>query len=317
MNVFFKLLIGIFLLVSCTSSGQLNRISHDFGLEPRRILWLQIAGLTDEYLSLLKLRKRSIDQKIGVERFHCLGKMWNFSISKLRLNSRTGFLAQMSGRLDLNNTCEDYQKRPWWKIPRRSPYKIGFFSDKLLDRGCKTEKSFFYSNSIRWYMAEREGGRFFHADEKKSFENNKTYFDRSCHGGKCFTSFDKNILSTWDIFQKKSIFSLYIAQIYEFEDFVKKGDKEGITLFLERLDSFIQNILKRFENDPDALLVISSAGGKGVEIPKSGKTWEKKPLLFKRSMTQSIVLAYGAGSENFCGYFHEKEMGLRFIGEVD
>lgn len=310
-------------LFSCSSQGKLNFQDFSWGNKPNKIIWLQVAGLNTEHLSLLKFYENNIEDKRAFENFHCLGKMWNYGISKLRLSANEGFLSQMTGAMDFQNQCDAFSRTPLWKKTDRTRFKVGFFDDqkdtKSLNR-CEQEKETFFKDTIRWSMREKTNSTdsYFHPEGNDPFTSGHHYFDRSCVGKKCQNTFNENILSTFKRFSSGQSFYFYIAQIYELERIIqeKRGDK--IYSFLQKLDTLISDLMREVDSAESAILIVSSSASEGIELPRQGEKWKdflssNQDIFYKRKQTQSVIFARGSGAENFCGLFPQSEMPQRIF----
>lgn len=312
-------LVILFIFSSCTSKGKINEMEYDYGIKPTRIVWLQIPGLSEEYLSLLKFYSTSTDTVSEFERFHCLGKMWNFSIKDLRSNSDASFLTQMSGQKNMMNECSDFEVKPLWKLVDRTKFKVGYFDDAKAASKCEKQKASFFDGATTWNMTARpKNGLYFHADETENFKQVGAYYDRSCSDGKCYSEFNDNILSTFKRFIYGKNFYFYIARINKLEKLIESQKIDDVYHFLKKLDILIGELKRELASKPDTLLLLTTASVKGVELPTQGNAWgNKKDLgastLFKRRQTLSPVFAYGAKAEAFCGLFEQSDIPRRIL----
>lgn len=314
------LIISLLFLIACSSGEHLNRYDHSFGVKPTRVIWLQVPGLSLEHLSVLKFYSSDLRDKTEFEKFHCLGKMWNYHTSDLRPNTDKSLMSQLTGQLSIEGNCNDYQLTPVWKIEDKIRYKVGFFSDQNLASSCQKEANDFFGSATRWYMGKKGSvkGDFFNADETSSFNDGEVYFDRSCQGDKCYRDFDDNIKNTFSRFISGKNFYFYIAQIRELETLIKNKRVDKIHDFLVKLEGLITYLKSKTSQRSDATILLSSANVKGIEFPRQGRNWKnelssRKDVYYRRAQTQSPVLAYGARAESFCGMFHQSELPLRLL----
>lgn len=103
------------LLVGCAQVTSLNLQKHQFGKLPVKIVWLQVAGLSEEHLAMLKYSYPTVDVKTSFEKSLCVGKAWSYNLYDIRPEPADGFLSQMTGKKNVKGTCEDYELRPIWK----------------------------------------------------------------------------------------------------------------------------------------------------------------------------------------------------------
>lgn len=318
-NILLKSL-SFLMLAACSSNGHLNRIEHTFAVKPTRIIWLQVPGLSEEHISLLKFYASDLKDRTEFEQFHCLGKMWNYHTSDLRPNSQKSLMSQMTGQMDVEGNCTDYDKKPVWNIENRIRYKVGFFSDKMQLNKCEANKKKFYEGATRWYMSSKPAneGLYYNADEVSAFKDDQVYYDRSCQSGKCYRDFDDNIKNTFSRFISGKNFYFYIAQIYQLEELIKKKQVQKIHEFLTKLDSIINFMKSKTSQRQDAVILLTSSNVKGIEFPAKGMNWKDKlksrrDIYYRRSQTQSLAMAYGARAESFCGLFHQSEIPMRLL----
>ena len=111
LNAIFSLLIMLF---GCSRATTVNLIPHQLGEKPKKIIWLQIAGFTEEHLAMLRFQMMDGRKKSSFERIMCSGKIWNYNLFELRPSPRNGFLAQITGKKNLDGSCQDFEHRPLW-----------------------------------------------------------------------------------------------------------------------------------------------------------------------------------------------------------
>src|SRR5690606_23978229 len=122
-----KLIIFLLLITSCAQVTSLNLKKHQFGQLPTKIVWIQIAGLSEEQLALLKFSATSSDYATNMGRSLCIGKAWDYDLYRLRPNAKLGFLSQLTGKKNIKNSCEDYEQKAIWNYLRPSGFKAGVF----------------------------------------------------------------------------------------------------------------------------------------------------------------------------------------------
>ena len=115
------------ILVQCAQIGGLNFKKHSFGLHPDKVIWIQLAGLSLDHLSMLRFSYPSAQDVTSFEKMTCVGQLWGFNLFTLRSDAKSGFLSQLTGSQNIKNQCVDYKKKPIWPSFLGSGYKIGIF----------------------------------------------------------------------------------------------------------------------------------------------------------------------------------------------
>ncbi len=100
----------ILLVISCSRVQTLNMREHKYSKSPDKIIWLQIAGFSDELLPLLKFNNLNADISLFADRADCIGKMWNYNLFNLRPKASDSFLSQMYGIKNVKNDCQMQNK---------------------------------------------------------------------------------------------------------------------------------------------------------------------------------------------------------------
>ena len=91
-------LFALLFLFGCGTSKTISRKDHLFGQRPSKIIWIQIAGLAEEQLAMLRFSSAEAIALTNMESMLCFGKAWNYNLLKVRPSARDGFLAQMVGK---------------------------------------------------------------------------------------------------------------------------------------------------------------------------------------------------------------------------
>ena len=90
--------------ISCAQVTSLNLKKHQFGQIPTKIVWIQVAGLQEEHLAMLKFSKQSAGFKTSFEEFLCIGKSWEYNLFKIRPKAYATFQSQLTGKKNIKNT---------------------------------------------------------------------------------------------------------------------------------------------------------------------------------------------------------------------
>lgn len=313
-------------VTNCGHNGTINMNQHIFNIQPEQIIWLQIAGLDDEHLTLLKYSQPLTSNNISYESFNCTGKVWNYNLYDIRPEPHLGFLAQLTGKKNITGTCEDYSLPPVWDYLEKSGYRTGILelgaNDKIsLDQSeiCKNNSSKFLSKAVMWRMTEGGTDRaHFHHSEPARYDNGMVYFDKSCKKDNCYSSLLNNVQSLFESLKKSNPTSLFIIRDFAYSDALKN---KQITLAKDRLHEFervVNYFLEMASANPDMLILVTASGPLKLDFPSSGKSWsefDKKGtgVTLKNTGLISPIFATGARSENFCGLFEEAQVLERLM----
>src|SRR5690606_37915083 len=108
-------------LVSCTQGAGLNLNKNHFGLQPSKNIWFQVAGYEEEQLSMLRFQEPA-ERRTSFENSICMGSSWNYNLYHMRNSSFPTFLAQMTGKKNIKNSCEDVELKPIWSYLATNGY---------------------------------------------------------------------------------------------------------------------------------------------------------------------------------------------------
>ena len=302
----------------------LNGNPHYFGKHPQEIVWLQIAGFSEEHLAMLRFGQNNSLEKTMFERASCVGKIWNYNLYDLRPTAHQSFMAQILGKKNITGSCEDSKKRPLWSYLEETGYQIGFFevgagkNNSMEDLYSCKKSTHFKKNLMSWFMRDGKGkGEIFHYQEKKNFRPGVVYYDKSCVNNICYAGLFNNISSIYPRFRQEASSSFFLLRDYSYQEALKNKDIKKARQILTQLGEVMQyfnEVLK----ERDALFLVTSAASKGLEFPLEGRQWfqfEKDGgnLFYRRPLLMSSVLASGAGAEHFCGIFEESEIFSRIL----
>ncbi|MEX1099826.1 MAG: hypothetical protein WEB87_05340, partial [Bacteriovoracaceae bacterium] len=220
-----------FLLVfGCAQVTSLNLQKHQFGKFPTKIVWLQVAGFSEEHLALLKYSYPNAEIKTAFEKSLCVGKTWEYDLYKLRPDASSGFMAQITGKKNIKNSCSDFDHRPVWSYVLAKGYKAGVFEgearpeDSLLKaRACAKED--FLNGLLFWKMDETppSDAKYFHVEENANFNPGEIYYDRSCLSGDCFSTFSNNVEKTYEVFSRNAKNYMFMVRNFEYARHLRNG----------------------------------------------------------------------------------------------
>ncbi len=329
-----RFLFSLFILtfIGCARVQTLNLIPHHYSERPKQIVWIQVAGFSEEHIPLLKYNVSEASHKTNLEQVDCVGKMWNFNLYELRPDASKSFLSQMNGSKNINGSCSDFESVPSWSYLEELGYGVGVLengasADQSFEKslGCSNNKTIDLARMRYWKMglASSFSQKTFHyqdsVEQSRSVMNPGLYYDRSCQKGICYSTLSNNFKMLWSSMQKTNSKTFFIVRDFNFQNALKKKDISLAKEYLQEIDRLILSINQDAKNNKDEILVVvSGAEVLPIEFPLQGKEWSNfektgKNVIYKNSGLMSPVLASGAMSENFCGIFDESEMLKRMI----
>ncbi len=326
-NAFMKKIvsfIGLASILSCARVQTLNMERHTYSERPARVIWVQVPGLTDQQLMLLKLNSKDANDKSAFEKANCLGKMWNFNLFEIQADSKKGLVSQINGSQNIRGTCDDYSQKPVWKYFDEMGYKVATIEQVstigesiLQAKACGLQEQYLGFNDINLLMSPQKftEGREFHRLER-DWPARGVAFDRACMNGECASTLENNIEDFYQDFSKNNEKTFFLIRTFQLEKAVKSKDLNKVKENLGEIQRIIGSFLKKMKSD--TLLVVSGAGGINMEFPQGNSEWmefEKKGkyLSFKSIDVLSPVFSYGAMAENFCGVYRESELLKRAL----
>lgn len=312
-------------IFSCAQITSLNLQKHQFGQIPTKIIWIQVAGLNEEHIAMLKFSKQTSGQKTSFEKFLCVGKAWEYNLFKIRPSAKSSFLSQITGKKNIKNSCEDYTQKPIWSYMTPQGYKVGVFEGQMSKKNslesaneCKNDKTDFIKGITLWKMQKGEKkNKLFHVNETRDYKDN-IYYDKSCLSGDCYSTFSQNVIGVYEQFTRKDPNHLFIVRDFDFKRNLDKKDIASVKANLIELEKITQYFQNLTQNSTDVLVLLTSAQTKNVEFPRYGnewKTFEKTGKLIqnKKSQLISTVFASGARAENFCGIYDQSDILTRIF----
>lgn len=332
MKKLFCLILGFLLLSSCSRFHLLGMQKHEFSVQPKHIIWFQVAGLSEEHVGMLRFASTTNERKTALESMECLGKMWSYNFYKLRPQSAQGFLSQMIGKDDITGTCQDYGHAALWK-----PFDLLSYKTYILESGTKSEDTVlrsldcesatptekFLDEVTVWNMGKVRPGfesKLFHYQDKliEGFDKPGHYFDRACQEGSCFSSLSENVRSLFKRMGAEKKNYVFIVRDFSFESKLKEGKIAEAREILFELEKLIGFFKTEAGTDPVMQVVVTSSAARPIEFPDQGIPWlefenQGKNILYKKTALTAPAFSFGASSENFCGFFSETEVFSRLL----
>ena len=315
----------ILIAAGCAQVTSLNLQKHQFGKLPTKIVWIQVAGLSEEHLALLKYSYPTADIKTALENSLCIGKAWEYNLFSIRPDAASGFLSQMTGKKNVKNSCEDYELKPIWSYMLPKGYKAGIFEGETRPENSLLEavecgKESFLKGLRIWKMDRKppKGADFFHVEETKEFLPNNVYYDRSCLSGDCFSSLSANVEKTFENFSRNAGNYLYIVRNFRYLERLKAGSPGKAKEELAQLDKIVAYFQSIAAKRNDFLLLVTSSAARDADFPLQGKQWEAyersgKNFTAAKSDLVSSIFVNGARAENFCGIYEQSEIMPRIF----
>lgn len=319
-NKFIKILLFI-TLIGCAQVTSLNLKKHQFGKLPVKIVWLQVAGLTEEHLAMLKYSYPTVDVKTSFENSLCMGKTWAYNLYDIRPEASSGFLSQITGKKNIKNSCEDFKLQPIWSYMLPKGYKVGIFEGEssqkqsLLYSRSSCNNNDFLKDVHFWRMDKKapSGSKDFHVEAISNFYPNEVYYDKSCLSGECFTTVANNVTKVFESFSRNTNNYLYIVRNFKYAQKIKENRVSEARDELTQLNKIVAYFQGLANKRNDFLLLVTSAEPVHTEFPRSGKEWgayEKAGKFFKakKSNLMGTVMVSGARAENFCGIYDQSDI---------
>jgi hypothetical protein len=316
----------VFLVGSCAQITSLNLQKHQFGKIPTKIIWFQIAGFSTEHLAMLKFTGPGTSKTTAFESSLCVGQAWDYNLYKLRPSAEESFMAQLTGKQNIKNKCEDYKQKPIWKYLTSKGYRVGVFEGEsykkqslLKSSSCKGEGEDYLNNLSFWKMSKNlASAKTFHVNEKQNYEAGKIYYDKSCNSGECFTNFSRNVESTFRTFSKTAKNYLYLVRNFQYRNHIQASRFKSAKAELIEINSAVKAMQKYASQHSDVLVLVTTADVKELNFPSRGSEWrkyEKYTKNLKKTNTKLIsnVYASGARAENFCGIYKQSSILSRIF----
>ena len=315
----------IALLVGCAQVTSLNMKKHQFGILPTKIIWLQIAGLEEEQLAMLRFDDAA-EAKTAFEDNNCIGKSWNYSLYDLRTSAENGFLSQLTGKKNVTGTCEDTKLRPIWSYIANSGYLAGVMEVGASEKQslvtltkCGEDGLTFLSSVQFWLKKEAPKGTqtYAYADPIE-LKTNQIYYDRSCGSKICTSSIYEDFKAIYSKFSKNSLKNIFILRDFSYLAALEKKDFKRAKEILQDIERVLELANKSADRGSDHLVLMTTSASKYVEFPNQGKEWyefekNNKGAEVRKTKLANLVTASGVRAENFCGMYDDSEVMERVL----
>lgn len=315
--------LALLFLIGCTQVTSLNLKKHQFGVQPTKIIWFQVAGLEEEQIAMLRFQEPA-ERRTAFENNTCLGNTWNYNLYNLRNSAYSTFLSQLTGKKNIKQDCEDSSLKPIWSYLGTNGYNTGILEvsaspTQSLVALSSCPESTFLDNVYFWLrQAPPAASETYIYSQNLQMKPNKFYYDRTCSAKSCDSSITDNFKAITTQMERTSPKLLFVLRDFSYlmaleqKDFVRA---RNILADIERAYGEALNLSKQSD---DYLVLLTTGESKFVDMPDAGKSWyefEKKGsgAHAKRTKLTNLVLASGARSENFCGIYEDGQVFERIL----
>lgn len=315
----------LFYLAGCAQVTSLNLRRHQFGMQPVKVVWFQVAGLDEEHLAMLRFGYPTVENKTELESAVCVGQAWSFNLYHLRPSAAASFVTQLTGKKDVQSTCEDWRHRPLWNTLAGHGFTTGIIevdarsSESLVSaRDCEGGQKFL-GDSILWLMQPSSPAHTtpYLPSESQEFKPG-VYWDRSCNSRGCGSALSSVLASLYSPFNKRSSKHVFIVRDFSFLHALEKKDLVGAKEILREIDRGVGAFMRAAAGKDDLLVLVSGGAAVDLDFPAEGKDWQQfeknGSQAYPRKSELSVpVFAQGARAENFCGVYEESQIFERIL----
>ena len=316
-----------FLLVGCAQVTGLNMRKHQFGRQPTKIVWIQVAGLDHEQLAMLRFNTNNSEEETALESSVCYGQAWSFNLYHLRPTPQAAMLAQATGKKDIAGSCDDWKHKPLWGYLSENGYKNGILEldaradeSLLTAKSCEGKGNTYLDETTLWVMQANNpmGAEGFLPMVSQDFKPGRVYWDRTCNAQGCGTALRTSLGSIYRQFAKNSARHLLLVRDFSFKHALERQSLSAARDVLREIDKTVENFYQLADSRDDVLVIVSGAGAVDLDFPAEGKDWQTFDLKGtgappRRGELAVPVFAYGARAENFCGIYEESQIFERLI----
>jgi hypothetical protein len=315
--------LALMFLLGCAQVSSLNLKKHQFGIQPMKIIWFQVAGLEEDQIAMLRF-SQTAGMKTSFENNTCIGKSWNYNLYNLRSSAYSTFLSQLTGKKNIQLTCEDASLSPIWSYLSGNGYRSGVLeiaadAENSLLRLGNCEGSKFLDSTFMWLRQEppKDAETFIYS-QQIPLKPNRFFYDRTCKGMNCDSSITEDVKAISFRLEKSSGKYLFIVRDFSYLAALEKKEMlkaRGILTDLEHAYDYALDFTKKSD---EYLVILTSGDSKFVEMPEMGKAWAEfekngSGAVVKRTKLTNLVLASGVRAENFCGIYEDAQVFDRIM----
>lgn len=314
-------------LIGCGRIETIGLKDHSFSKQPKRVIWMQVAGLSSEHLAMLRFNLSNANIVTPMEKAQCVGQMWSYNLYSLRPPVNKSFQSQIFGTPDLKNKCDPLKKEPVWKLYADAGYKPVILENLVSEKDsinalsdCDGKEKLGLNETTSLYkMSKRKSkeNRTFHYQEELD-TGKGVFYDKACSSGECISSLQVNVKKIWNSLKDNNNRSFFLIRDFKYLEALKRRDIELAKERLLEVAKIYELFLDFSRNSKDTLVLLTTSNSLNFEFPKDGKKWAEfeksgKNVLFRNTSLLSQSYANGPASENFCGFYSESEVFKRMI----
>lgn len=309
----------ILLTCSCSRVPTLNASLHEYSLLKEKIIWLQVAGVSEDFLSIYKYNEPVKTELSWINSLNCTGKAWRHNLYEMRPSSKDSTISQLFGTKNVKNYCQNRDELIHWNKFREDQNKIFVLENKVPD--SESFESLIsclgFPKWKVWKMSSKIGGEpkeFFHYTDKVEDDEflNTVVYDKSCQNNECASTLLENYKYISQNFSTDIKPGLLLIRDYSLISLIQERNNR---LIREKL-SEIAEIIKHATKYSNTLLLVTGVRPYTVELPVTQLEWTEyfnnfKSIKFKENALFTSVWAQGPSAENFCGLMDESEILFR------
>lgn len=322
-----KWLVLILAVWGCAQVTSLNLRRHQFGRQPTKIVWFQVAGLDHEQLAMLRFGLPTVADQTALEGSLCTGHAWTFNLYRLRPTAQASMLSQLTGKKDIAGTCEDWRLKPVWGYLSANGYKTGIMEvdarndeSLLASKACGEKGAEFLGDSMLWSMRASMpmGSESYLPVVAQDYRPGKTYWDKTCGPNGCGSALHTALNSLYGQFSRNSGRHLFVVRDFSLKHALEKQSINQARDALREIDKAIEGFYRLTNTYQDLLVIVSGAASIDVDFPEEGAQWKQFDLkgsnaVVRKGELSIPVFAQGARAENFCGFYEEAQLFERLL----
>lgn len=314
-------------LLGCAQVTSLNMRRHQFGRQPTKIVWFQVAGLDHEQLAMLRFGLPTVADRTAMEGAMCVGHAWAFNLYTLRPTAQASMLGQLTGKKDVVGKCEDWTRKPLWSYLSANAYKSGIIEidarneeSLLAAKACGDAGQAFLGESILWSMRPSMpmGAESYLPVVPQNYQPGRVYWDKTCGAAGCGSALPTALNSIYAQFARNSGRHLFVVRDFSLKHALERQNINQAREALREIDKAVEAFYRLTEANQDLLVLVSGAAAVDVDFPAEGRDWQQFDLkgtnaVVRRGELAVPVFAEGARAENFCGFYEEAQLFERIL----
>lgn len=315
------------LMVGCAQVTSLNMRRHQFGRQPTKIVWFQVAGLDHEQLAMLRFGLPTVADRTAMENAMCVAQAWSFNLYTLRPSAQQAMLSQITGKKDVTGKCEDWNRKPIWSYLATNGYKSGILEidakneeSVLASKSCEGSGQGFLGESTVWSMRPSMpmGAESYLPVVPQTYQPGKVYWDKTCGVAGCGSALPTALNSIYAQFSRNSGRHIFIVRDFSLKHSLDRQNINQTREALREIDKAVESFYRLTEANQDLLVIVSGAASVDVDFPAEGNEWQQFDLkgahaMARRGELSVPVFAEGARAENFCGFYEEAQLFERIL----